>query len=189
MQFPCHGRRSRLCELLWIAGRLSLWICRSGVDQPTGPGRIVEAHIGPSLDRRGGKNPVGSILEEKQNGDGGCILLTLLVHGATLVWGVRVVGGIAHLSVALVDHAAARGAVLARNLAISGLVADGRELRANTAGVGGGLALRGVGGARGVDLVGLHGLGSSTLTLLSGLALSLFLLLSGLPFLADLLEF
>jgi hypothetical protein len=102
---------------------------------------------------------------------------------------VRVVGRIAHLSVALVDHATARGAVLARNLAISGLVSDGRELRANTAGIGGGLTLRGIGRARGVDLVGLHGLGSSTLTLLSGLALSLFLLLSGLPFLADFLEF
>lgn len=102
---------------------------------------------------------------------------------------MRVVGRIAHLSIALVDHAAARGAILAGHLAISSLVADRRELRANPTGVGRGLTLGGIGGTRSVDLVGLHRLGSSTLTLLSGLALSVFLLLSGFPFLADFLEF
>lgn len=142
------------------------------------------------LDRRGGRNPVfGSILTEKQRGDGGCILLTLLVHRTALVGGVRVAVRVAHLSVALVDHTAARGAVLAGHLTISSLVADRRQLRANTGSVGRGLSLGGIGWTRSVDLAGLCRLCSSTLTLLSGLALCLFLLLSGLPFLANLLEF
>lgn len=136
-----------------------------------------------------GESLVWSILAEKQGCDGGCVLLTLLVHGTALVGGVRVVGRVAHLSVALVDHATARGAVLAGNLAIGSLIADRRQLRPDTASIGGGLALGGVGGARSVDLGGLRRLGSSTLTLLGGLALSVFLLLSGLPFLANLLEF
>lgn len=117
------------------------------------------------------------------------VLLTLLVHGTALVRGVRVVGRVTHLPVALVDHATTRAAVLAIDLAISRLIADGRELGTDTAAVSGGLAtLRGVRRAGGIDLTSLGGLGSSTLTLFSSLALRLFLLLAGLPFLADLLE-
>lgn len=93
------------------------------------------------------------------------------------------------MAVVLVDHATGGGTVLAGDLAVGSLVTDGRELRTNTAGVGGRLTLRRVRGARGLDLVGLRGLGGSTLTLLGSLALSLFLLLASLPFLADLLEF
>lgn len=119
----------------------------------------------------------------------GLFLLTLLVHGTALVRGVRVVGRVPHLSVALVNHTTARAAVLVGNLAIGRLVADGRQLRANAAGVSGRLAtLRGVRGSGGIDLTSLGGLGSSSLTFFSSLALRLFLLLAGLPFLADLLE-
>lgn len=118
------------------------------------------------------------------------LLLTLLVHGTALIGGVRVVGRVAHLSVALVDHAAAGGTVLAGHLAVSGLVADRRQLRADTTAVGRRLTGLGwVGRTRSLDLVGLGGLGSSTLALLGSLALGLFLLLAGLPLLADLLEF
>jgi hypothetical protein len=113
----------------------------------------------------------------------------LLVHGTALVRGVRVVGRVTHLSVALVDHATTRAAVLAIDLAISRLITDGGKLRTDTAAVSGGLAtLRGVRRAGGIDLTSLGGLGSSTLTLFSSLALRLFLLLAGLPFLSDLLE-
>ena len=129
---------------------------------------------------------------QKACGDGGpvvVVLLTLLVNGTTRVGRVVVVGWVAHLAVVLVDHATGGGTVLARDLAVGSLVADGRELRTNTAGVGGRLALGRVGGTRGLDLVGLRGLGGSTLTFLGSLALSLFLLLASLPFLADLLEF
>lgn len=118
------------------------------------------------------------------------LLLTLLVHGTALVWGMRVVGRVAHLPVALVNHATTGRTVLARHLAISRLVADRRQLRANAASVGRWLAsLRWVGGPRSLDLVGLSSLGSGTFTLLGSLALGLFLLLAGLPLLADLLEF
>lgn len=118
------------------------------------------------------------------------LLLTLLVHRTALVWGVRVVRRVAHLAVALVDHAATGRTVLARDLAISGLVADGRQLRTNTTSVGRRLTSLGrVGRTGGLDLVSLRSLGGSTFTLLGSLALGLFLLLAGLPFLADLLEF
>lgn len=118
------------------------------------------------------------------------LLLTLLIHRSALVGGVRVVGRVAHLSVALVDHAAARRTVLAWHLAVGSLVTDRRQLRANSTSVGRRLSsLRWVGGGRRLDLVGLGSLGGSTLALLGSLALSLFLLLPGLPLLADLLEF
>lgn len=117
------------------------------------------------------------------------VLLTLLVHGTALVRGVRVVGRVPHLSVALVNHTTARATVLVGNLAVGRLIADGRQLRANAAGVSGRLAtLRGVRRSGGIDLTSLGGLGSSTLTFFSSLALRLFLLLAGLPFLANLLE-
>jgi hypothetical protein len=78
---------------------------------------------------------------------------------------------------------------LVGNLAVGRLIADGRQLRANAAGVSGRLAtLRGVRRSGGIDLTSLGGLGSSTLTFFSSLALRLFLLLAGLPFLANLLE-
>lgn len=116
-------------------------------------------------------------------------LLTLLVHGTALVRGVRVIGRVPHLSVALVDHATARTTVLVGDLTVGRLVADGRQLRANAAGVSGGLTtLRGVRRSGGIDLTGLGSLGSSSLTLFSSLSLRLFLLLAGLPFLANLLE-
>jgi hypothetical protein len=137
----------------------------------------------------------GSVIgRETQYGDAGLLLvlflLTLLVHRTALVRGVRVVGRVPHLSVALVDHATARTTVLVGDLTVGRLVADGRQLRANAAGVSGGLTtLRGVRRSGGIDLTGLGSLGSSSLTLFSSLTLRLFLLLAGLPFLANLLEF
>lgn len=117
------------------------------------------------------------------------LLLTLLIDRAALVGGVRVVGRVAHLSVALVDHAAAGRTVLAWHLAVGSLVTDRWQLT-NSSSVGRRLSsLRWVGRSRRLDLVGLGSLGGSTLALLGSLALSLFLLLPGLPLLADLLEF
>lgn len=116
-------------------------------------------------------------------------LLTLLVDRSALVWGVRVVGRVAHLSVALVDHSTTRGTILARHLAIRGLVPDGRKLRADTTTVSRGLSLGRVRGTGAIDLASLCCLGSYTLTVLGSLARGLFLLLASLPFLANLLEF
>lgn len=119
-------------------------------------------------------------------------LLTLLVHLVALsIRGVRIVGRVSHLSVALrVDHTSASGAVLARHLTIGRLVADGRQLRADTTRVGRWLTtLRWIRSSTAVHLLlGLSG-GGSTLALLSSLALVLLFLLAGLPFLADLFEF
>lgn len=118
------------------------------------------------------------------------VLLTLLIDGSALVRGVRVVGRVPHLAVALIDHATTGATVLTRHLAVGGLITDGRKLRTDTTAVGGRLTSLGwVGGTRGLDLVGLCRLGSSALTFLNGLALRLFLLLAGLPFLANLFEF
>lgn len=139
------------------------------------------------VNRRG---EIRLVSPEKQDGVVALLLLTLLVHRTALVRGVRVVGRVAHLSVALVDHAAAGRTVLAGHLAVGSLVADRRQLRANTASVGRRLtSLRWVGGTRSLDLVGLGSLGGSTLTLLGSLALGLLLLLPGFPFLANFLEF
>lgn len=102
------------------------------------------------------------------------------------MWVVR---RVAHLSVALVDQATTRAAILTRDLAVRRLVTDGRQLRANTTTVGGGLCSLGVGRTTGgIDMAGLC-LGGSTLTLLGSLALCIFLLLASLPFLANFLEF
>jgi hypothetical protein len=61
-------------------------------------------------------------------------LLTLLVDGSGLVWRVRVVGvgGVTHLSVALVNHSTTGSTILARDLAVCRLVSDGGKLRADT---------------------------------------------------------
>lgn len=93
------------------------------------------------------------------------------------------------MSVALVDEATTRAAILTRDLAVRRLVTNGRQLRANTTTVGRGLCSLGVGRTTGgVDMAGLC-LGGSTLTLLGSLALCIFLLLASLPFLANFLEF
>jgi hypothetical protein len=103
---------------------------------------------------------------------------------------VRVVGRVGHLCIVLVDHATARGTtILAGGLAIRRLIADRRELRADSTGVGRWLSVGRVRGVWRLDLVGLCGLSGRTLTLLNSLALGLFLLLASLPFLADFLEF
>lgn len=117
-----------------------------------------------------------------------CNLLTLLVDGTALVRGVRIVGRVPHLPVALIDHSTTRGTILTRHLAVCRLVSNRRKLRTDTTAVSRGLSLRRIGRARGIDLASLS-LSSDTLTVLSGLALSLLLLLPGLPFLANLLEF
>lgn len=94
------------------------------------------------------------------------------------------------MSVALVDHATARGTVLTGHLAVGRLISNRRQLRPDTAGVGGRLSTLGIRRVGSVDLVGLSSLsGSGALALLSGLALSLFLLLASLPLLPNFLEF
>lgn len=115
-------------------------------------------------------------------------LLTLLVDGSGLVWRVRVVGvrRVPHLSVALINHSTTRSTILARDLAIRGLISDRGELRADTT-VSRRLTLGGV-GAGAIDLASLC-LSSHTLTVLGSLARSFFFLLASLPFFANLLEF
>jgi hypothetical protein len=116
-------------------------------------------------------------------------LLTLLVDGSGLVWRVRVVGvgRVPHLSITLVNHSTTRSTILARDLAIRGLVSDGGKLRADTTTVSRRLSLGGV-GAGAIDLASLC-LSGHTLTVLGSLARSFFFLLASLPFLANLLEF
>lgn len=63
-------------------------------------------------------------------------LLTLLVDGSALVRGVRIVGRVSHLSVALVNHSTTRSTILTRHLAICRLVSNGGKLRTNTTAVG-----------------------------------------------------
>jgi hypothetical protein len=103
---------------------------------------------------------------------------------------VRVVWGVGHLPIVLVDHATARRTtVLAGDLAIRGLISNRRELRADSTCIGRWLSVGRVRRVGRFNLIGLGSLSSSTLTLLNSLALSLFLLLAGLPFLTDFLEF
>lgn len=117
-------------------------------------------------------------------------LLTLRVHWSALVWRVRVVGRVRHLSIVLVHHSTAGGStILTGDLAVCGLVSDRRELRTNTTAVGRWLPVGWVRGVGGFDLVGLNSLSGSALTLLNGLALSLFFLLASFPLLANFLEF
>jgi hypothetical protein len=120
-------------------------------------------------------------------------LLTLLIDLAALaVGGVRVVGRIGHLPVALVDHATSTGsAVLARHLAVGRLVPNRGELRTNASSVSRRLSsLCRITASRRVNLVGLSRLSSgSTLTLFGSFTLRFFLLLPSLPLLANFLEF
>lgn len=108
------------------------------------------------------------------------------------VRGVRIVGRVSHLAIALVYHTTCC-AISAMHLAVSGLVPDRGKLRTDTARISRGLtssSLRGIRCTGGFHLVCLGSLGSSsTLTLFSSFALSLFLLLAGFPFLSDFLEF
>jgi len=96
---------------------------------------------------------------------------------------MRIAARIPHLPIPLrVSHTSRT--ILARNLAISRSVADGRELRPHARRVG---SRRGLG----ITLLAIDriGLGILTVTFLGSLAGVLFLLLPGLPFFADFLEF
>lgn len=114
----------------------------------------------------------------------------MLIHLPALsIRGVRVVWRIGHLTITLIHHATGT-AVLPGNLAVGRLVANWRQLRADTASVGRRLSLRRIGRTGSINLVRLSSLsGGSTFTLLSSFTLGFFLLLSSFPFLADFFKF